>query len=765
MRDVRSYDRVDAPRRFRPNPIGVTTLAAVNGRGAYERAMGGWGPRSAYVAMHGQDPAERRRRANWAVRGESMRRYRRNASGALSTYAPAEQARYESGYERTFGKGGVTRRAAGTRRRGKSYPKGQSPAQKRARRRESMFRSLRAKGRKTTSAARAAIRSYPFGKGTSTTRYHGVSIGRRRGGSVRRKTPKQYKTVTTRGRRKKTVAVRVRRRVRVAYGRYRRAKLTDPRTGRRRLSYMYRDRKGRYRKIPARAIASVPRGRRRKGTARGFQEVGRAARAARNMERIRRARERESARILRSGGAFVPNRRKKRRTTMKLSKRARAARKGWRRRRAAKLSANKRGRRWTHRRRHGVHLRRGRVYYRGRKPRALRGVRRARRLPRGRILLTNRRRRRHRRNRRHAAAAIPNRRRRHRRRRNARRRASATPNRRHRRRRNRRHGRRRHRNARRAYTSNRRRHSRRRHHRRHRNGRRRYTANAFFADLKQVTKSALFVAVGFIGHKVITNLLAVQVLDRVLVKQASMVKFLPYTPIVAGIPVAILGIWASGKVAPRYRTELGGGMIASLIHTGIVAVLGISEGTKKYRGYLAGPRAGGSTAWGLQGRRGIRGLGQAPTSILPHYQAVGPGGGIQQAIAGRGQGEYFQVQTSGMGEYFVSGAQGVGNYELAGPMVTSAAAGFGQVVEDGIRPDSDLDALLTLAESQAGLGEYYAAHADKGGGASEYTVPQQSQWVPRGPLWAGTMQAQDSTQRGELPAGILETPGGNGVFG
>jgi hypothetical protein len=111
-------------------------------------------------------------------------------------------------------------------------------------------------------------------------------------------------------------------------------------------------------------------------------------------------------------------------------------------------------------------------------------------------------------------------------------------------------------------------------------------------------------------------------------------------------------------------------------------------------------------------------------------------------------------------------------------MVTQAAAGFGQVIEDGIRPDANMDAVLTLAEAQAGMGsavgrlasgarfgrrgmgEYYTA-----GGSGLATVGEHSEWIPNNALWAGTKPAGDSAATSELTAGILETAGGNGIFG
>jgi hypothetical protein len=61
------------------------------------------------------------------------------------------------------------------------------------------------------------------------------------------------------------------------------------------------------------------------------------------------------------------------------------------------------------------------------------------------------------------------------------------------------------------------------------------------------------------------------------------------------------------------------------------------------------------------------------------------------------------------------------------------------------------------------MGEFFTA-SPSNGGFSENTVPTQSQWVPNGPLWAGSMSADATKDESQLPAGILQGPGGNGVL-
>jgi len=715
--------------------------------------------------------------------------YGRNpASGAgLSS---AEQARYESGYERAFGKKRRTRRAharraAGTtqrravaapkRKRRKSAAKaGHHPAQRRALRREHAYKAAIKKGLSQEKAAKKAMRAVPFlkseKKGGRT--YKGIKATARRG--KRKPWPKQTRTVKMKRRRKVVRRVSVKGKQRVAY----------------------RDSKGRLRKIPAHVIASA-----------GVRGKGRAERVASNRGRITRARERAAARVLRGGGVFVPNRSKamkvrrsrkhrraksahtsspvrrrrrrsavtaaprrrrrraaaltanrprrrrarktaaprrrrrrssaKRYTANKSSKRAAAARKGWRRRKASGSASPRRRRRAGKRRYranrgftaatarkasrkrwrktgvkrgrgfHGRKLARGKVYYRGKKkPRVLRG-RRARRLPKARIYLTNKRR--HRRS----------------------------------------HG-----THRRRYRSN------------------GYRRNGFLGMLGMLVGKALFLFAGFAAQKVLTKLLGDKVILPLLAKQTpsdTITTISKYVPILAGIPVTGLAVAATMRFAPKkYATELAGGFLLSFLHTTVVTVLqaqsnaDVAAAAAWLAGY-EGYRSPSSAAAIGRGLRGMRGLGSAPQqSIMPRYNAIGPKSNYMQAVAGRGSmGEYFSA--NGLGEYFASDVQGVGNYEKAGPLVTQAAAGLGQTIDDGVRPDANLDDQFALMEAQAGLGEYYSNRSTKAG-RENYVIPQQSQWIPSG-MFAETQGAGDPASTSEIPAGILESPGGNGVFG
>lgn len=305
------------------------------------------------------------------------------------------------------------------------------------------------------------------------------------------------------------------------------------------------------------------------------------------------------------------------------------------------------------------------------------------------------------------------------------------------------------------------------------------------ATLKDVLKAGALAAVGFMAHRALTALCGEFVFSKIISAGAG-----PATPPaptsgldalakwekpICGAVVVAAGVGVTGMLPIKREAKmaLGAGMVASWVQSVVVSALMAADQPKAVS-YLSGYT--NSMAYSLRGmrrnRRGMRGMG-ALTSIMPRYTPVGA---FQQAAAGthmpnrrrgmRGTGEYFT--SNAMGEYFAPmSTQGVGQYEPAGPLAMQAAAGFGQI-DDGIRPDSNLDRVLDLAESAAGLGgrglgEYYTAAPDNSGFAEE-RVPTDSQWIPNGPLWAGELGVKANIETSEIPAGILATPGGNGVL-
>lgn len=284
------------------------------------------------------------------------------------------------------------------------------------------------------------------------------------------------------------------------------------------------------------------------------------------------------------------------------------------------------------------------------------------------------------------------------------------------------------------------------------------------ANLKAVFMTGLFVSTGFIAHRVLTNLLVDKALATTL---ADNTTFQTWKKPLAGLGVLGIGVAVSGAVAKKRAMELGAGMFASWLQSVIVSGLNAAQ-KPEWVAQIAG--YSNSRAYMLRNGRRRRGL-RGTSSIMPRYTPVGQysqaaaGTSWTQATAGgRTLGEYYTATNSvqGVGEYFNAtgeyfapqGMKGVGAYEPAGQLAMQASAGVNHVIRDGIRPDSDLDQALDLAEAAAGVGEVPQISR----------VGQKSQWIPNGPLWAGERAVTDTQSTSEISAGILSRHGGNGIL-
>jgi hypothetical protein len=340
-------------------------------------------------------------------------------------------------------------------------------------------------------------------------------------------------------------------------------------------------------------------------------------------------------------------------------------------------------------------------------------------------------------------------------------------------------------------------------HRRHRrNGRRRmFRKNGVMEPILFVLKTGGLALGGFLAHKVLTNALVnygfshifgapavvapvavpatattpattVPVVTAPATAGLGLISLDPaYQKLIAGGLVAALGVFATSKLVkdPTTRNTIATGIAVSFTTTLLTAAL--VKFAPQYAGLLAGPDDG--TAARLSAMYGFGG-----TSIQPRYAAIngmrGMGEYFQSGVSGLG--EYFQSGVNGLGEYFQSGVSGLGalpSYEAnagygANPDLMEAAAGMGarENMNSGhVDPHGDLDRELTIAEAAAGVGAYEAA----AGYGSISTVPSSSTWIPgmsNGQLWAGTRSISNGQSATEMvPAGILQTDGGQGVFG
>jgi len=339
--------------------------------------------------------------------------------------------------------------------------------------------------------------------------------------------------------------------------------------------------------------------------------------------------------------------------------------------------------------------------------------------------------------------------------------------------------------------------NRRRHHRRYAENRRRYRRNGYMDQLKSGLKVGAVIVGSFLAHKVLSNLLVNQGLNRVAYFNDP--KVAPYKGLLAGVIVAAIGIPLAAKFSSKEDTinQIAGGMAASLLHTAILTAAGHFAMGKDALPYLSGTGEYIATqgygeyiaTQGYGGFGAYQQYGGAPQQYNgPFQQAAAGYGAMMQAAAGPFQqaaaGYGLSQAAAGTGEYIASGAQGYGEY--------IATQGFGDsaYTYDGI-PGGDLSAAehaLNVAEAAAGLGfgddtmsgttdvgvssmvnPLYPGNAGSvGPGLQQLPIQSLDQGVPGLPGPKATIAAtpagqamDDATMTGRR--GVLA--GGDGIFG
>ena len=711
--EAKAYRRVD--RTVRPNPIGVTSMSAVNGRGAYAR--------SARAVAAGKTRSQRIARAEEVYRnGERKPMVLKNRKSTKRKSSSKRKRVAGTSYFRT--KSGRYQNAKG------KFVKGPKAKRRKTTAKRKTTGVAKRRRRTTTTAKRTVIRRKKRAVGTTKRK----TTRRRR---VRRNASVGYSAAYAKGhartfkkrKRRKAAAVAAApvKTSAVVGTTKRRSSARQKRAGRRLAAYSAAIRSGKsvaqarqsaLRKVPLKQGDSF------KGSARATVKV-KGTTVRRNKSR-------------RTEGAFVRNGSSRRKRAGRRLAAYRAALRQGKKKKTAKRAALRK-----------VPLRRGDKFKGSAKAPVTVAGTRVRRNKRRKKVTANKRRRvsavsRLKTNRRRRVRVVsPNRRRRLK--------AAVTPNRR-RRRKVRRNGN--------TTVQNRRRRSYRRNGRK---GFKLFRRNSFMANLKAVFMTGVFVSTGFIAHRVLTNLLVDKALATTL---ADNTTFQTWKKPLAGLGVLGIGVAVSGAVAQKRAMELGAGMFASWLQSVIVSGLNAAQ-KPEWVAQIAG--YSNSRAYMLRNGRRRRGL-RGTSSIMPRYTPVGQftqaaaGQFTQAAAGGRTLGEYFSNTNSvqGVGEYFNAtgeyfapqGMKGVGAYEPAGQLAMQASAGVNHVIRDGIRPDSDLDQALDLAEAAAGVGE-----------VPQITrVGQKSQWVPNGPLWAGETAVRDTQATSEISAGILSRQGGNGIL-
>jgi hypothetical protein len=785
--------------------MGVTTLAQVNGAGAYSARNAAKGKskhqriqaaRALLNNSGGKTVQKRGRRASFVSnatpaakrRGKRLAAYNAAKKRGLTKNAAARSALRKvpwSGSERTGGssfqgmaankrrkspkrkRSGMTPNALKLRKSPKRKRVSSSPTRKRVTSSKSRRRAATAgKDPKRVAAGRKAARTRAKRKGTTK-----VATKKRKTTKRRRKTASQYQSVKTT------------KRVRVKYGKYKRVRMKNPRTGKMQYSYMYRTKSGKMRRIPTSAIVGAK--------AKGMKELP---------AKVRKGRVRAARRIIKSGGAFVANKASSR-ARRRAAEKGRLVRKGMSKAKAARAALRKHPFTATEKSRGKRMLKSGKIV--ARKSKGTRKVSRKGRKSKGRKTTkrktTKRRKATTRKgvSRKRSLAA---------KRGWAKRRRSGTAP---KKRSTKRKGSTKRRSTKRKGTMSRTKRSaaakKAWRTRKRRYGKKGYRKNAdLFASL--LTTAAL-VGVGFLLHRGLTaGVLMLLTGDqnggatevpvdatsgfgryrrRRALRGLGQTNGGGMTKPLVGAGVALVGSVGAVYVGGESGPALAAGMIASVLGQGLVALLK-ATGQVELAAALGG--YSNSMAFNLRGvgrvrRRAMRGFGAA-RSIMPRYSPVGA---FMQAAAGthnpnRPTGEYFVPNA--VGEYFApANLQGVGSYEPAGQLAMQASAGLGeQPIDDGIRPDTNLDRVLDLAEAAAGLrglgqarfaqaaagmpggiGEFITAERQNGN-FQESRVPTSSQWIPNGPLWAGTLGVTGDVQTSDIPAGILAGPGGNGIL-
>lgn len=725
--------QAEAYERTVPNPMGVTTIAAVNERGAYARRY------AATRALLGQSDGSEIRN-NRKKRKKRKRSQKRNSSMQRGTSVRRRARLRRRGYKR---------RATRNRRGFASVPvqlESPKPKRKKRRKKKAAKRTTKRSTTKRRTTKRTAKRRTTKRSTKRTTKRRAT---RRK--ATRRAAPKRRSTGKRRAPKRKASRKGKRRTSGRVYGKGR-YKTLRARIGRfSRPTYMYETKKGRLRKVPKhgylgyRSSAEMRRAH--------LKHPERAARDQARWERVEARRGRASISAVEGRSPFTPNRRRpaarrtitfeeweksmkanaKRRRKKTSSKKRRVKRRGTSKRRRATTSRRKR----TTRKRRAPSRRRASSTRRRRRKSGSTAKRRVSRRKGGRRVKRRSSRRRVRRNARvtQVAANRPRRRRR-------------------RARRNMGHGRRRGRKLRRNAKI-------------HSGGMRgffrrgflRNQAASFTQDMVHVLKVGGVVVIGYLAHRALSRVVSDNVLAKAAMFQSG--TGAAYKDVAAGALVALVGVPLAAKFAPKDAKLIGAGIMASWLQNAIVTVLSQmgqtdvvaylgdyteAEGNPQYSGYGSYYEFTPGQVFGeYYTTPGMSGFGDIAVDQLTQA-AAGFGqprvAGLYQAAAGMGASPMLTQAAAGMGEYFVQGANGIGEYEEVTPQYTAPHA-----LDEGISPDlTSAERALSVAEAAAGVGAY-----------GDNTVPLQSTVYPTG-----------------VPEAIPDMPGGsragtfagnNGVFG
>lgn len=284
---------------------------------------------------------------------------------------------------------------------------------------------------------------------------------------------------------------------------------------------------------------------------------------------------------------------------------------------------------------------------------------------------------------------------------------------------------------------------------------------AYKDEMKKAFKYGLIVTGGFVGHRVVTNLLDTYVLTKVAYLNEGTMA--PYRKLIAGAAVAAIGVPLVVRALPKNAGVAAAGVAASFLYGLIVEAAAKMDSPKVAEAIAAYTNAPGYAQYSGAGayyefspHQVFDGYGEFyETQPIPGLEQAAANGygnveGQMLTQAAAGYGNLTQMYANqGVGEYFAYGAEGIGEYESA-----PAVGGPGGYTYDGIQPNlHSAEQMLDVAEAAAGLGNDMLTQAAAGFG----DVPLQSTVSPM-------IRAMDiPDEPGGSRAGILA--GGDGIFG
>ena len=249
--------------------------------------------------------------------------------------------------------------------------------------------------------------------------------------------------------------------------------------------------------------------------------------------------------------------------------------------------------------------------------------------------------------------------------------------------------------------------------------RRHYEENGFAGTLLDAVKTGSVAVGGFLVHRALAHFVDDMVLGKVTALQSG--TGAKVRPILSGLITIAAGIpltdMAGKGLSSEQRNLVKTGMVVSFVQGAIVSLLKGNEYGDKVVGYLAGyPQAyrgyGEYMATSGMGEyMATSGMGEymATSGFGAFEQAAAGYGAIEQAAAGYGAIEQaaagygaIEQAAAGMGEYMATGVQGIGDYDVRAPAVYS---GYGQT-DEGIMPNtSAAEYALSVAEATSGIGD------------------------------------------------------------